>query len=191
MMIFKKFRRLIFPAALVLVLTAVGGSLAWLQDQPLSARNTLVPGRVPNEVEEDIENGVKNNVRITNTGNVDAYIRAALVVTWVDEGGNLSGEKPVAGEDFTWDMVMDGWKLGADGYYYNLAPVAPWDSTGILFTNCQAAEKKGFRLSVEIMGQSIQAQGRDENGLPPAVANWDSAAAVNEDSTLYIKEAAA
>lgn len=187
----KKFRWPLLLAALALSLTAVGGSLAWLLDQPASAENRLSPGRVPNTVEEDIEDGVKNNVRITNTGNVDAYIRAALVFTWVDDAGNVSSDRPRPGVDFSWDLQLDGWKQGADGFYYHLRPVDPGASTGVLFTNCQAGEKKGFRLSAEILGQSVQALGLDETGTPPAVKNWDSVTGIGDDRTLLIKEAAA
>lgn len=190
-MFLKKFRWPLLLAALALALAAVGGSLAWLLDQPAAAENRFSPGRVPNTVEEDVENGVKNNVRIQNTGNVDAYIRAALVFTWVDDAGHVGSEQPQPGADFSWDPVLDGWKRGSDGYYYHLRPVAPGDFTGILFTGCQAGEKKGFRLSVEILGQSVQAQGLDENGTPPAVKNWDSVIKIGEDRTLSVKEAAA
>lgn len=178
-------------AALALALTAIiGGTVAWLQDQPRSARNTMIPSRVPNQVEEDLDGNVKNNVRIRCTGNVDAYIRAAVTVNWVDDSGGVSGEKPLAGTDFTWDLTMEGWKLGADGYFYHLTPVAPGDSTGILFTNCQPkAEKKGFHLSVEIMGQSIQALGMDGD-TPVVVAEWEGVTAVAPDAGLIVKEAA-
>lgn len=183
---------LLLLAALALMLTAaIGGSLAWLQDEPAVVQNTFTPGKVPNHVEEKFENDVKNDVMITNDGNVDAYIRAAVVVNWVDEKGNLSGTAPVYGTDYTWEMNMDGWKLGADGYYYHLAPVASEGSTGILFTECKPkSTTKGLHLSVEIMGQSIQALG--VTGGKPVVAElWESVTGINDDLTLAVKEAAA
>lgn len=174
-----------------LAITAIGGSLAWLQDQTVATQNTLAPGQVPNEIEEELDGQVKNHVTIQNLGSVDAYIRAALVVSWVDEGGNVTSTLPVPGEDFTWEITKSGWKLGADGYYYHLSPVAPGDSTGELFTACEPlVQKKGLTLSVEILGQSIQAQGT-ENGTPVVVTRWDSVQAVNPDLTLSIQEAAA
>lgn len=181
---------LLLLAALALMLTAaIGGSLAWLQDEPQVVQNTFTPGEVPNHVEEKIEGNVKNDVSITNDGNVDAYIRAAVIVNWVDEEGNISGTAPVYGTDYSWDMTMDGWKLGEDGYYYHLAPLASGESTGILFTTCEANEKKGLRLSVEIMGQSIQALG--VTGGKPVVAElWDSVTGIHDDLTLMVKEAA-
>lgn len=181
---------LLLLVALALMLTAaIGGSLAWLQDKPAVVQNTFTPGKVPNHVDEDIENGVKNNVKITNDGNVDAYIRAAVVVNWVDEQGNLSGTAPVEGTDYTWKKEMEGWTLGADGYYYHLAPVASEESTGILFTECKpVSQKKGLRLSVEIMGQSIQALGVT-NGKPVVAELWQSVTGINNDRTLVVKEA--
>lgn len=102
----------------------------------------------------------KNNVVITNTGNTDAYIRAAIIGQWVDQSGNpvfgytdfKSGESETASipswyQDFTSDKVGDqkyfgyftglpgtGWVAGSDGYYYYTSPVAPGGHPNALFT---------------------------------------------------------
>ena len=70
--------------------------------------------------------GTKSNVVITNTGNTDAYIRAALIGQWLDENGN-----PVFGfTDYTAGKVklVDSWYQdqfvshnGYHGYFVDLA----------------------------------------------------------------------
>ena len=70
--------------------------------------------------------GTKSNVVITNTGNTDAYIRAALIGQWLDEDGN-----PVFGfTDYTAGKVklVDSWYQdqfvshnGYHGYFEDLA----------------------------------------------------------------------
>ena len=69
--------------------------------------------------------GTKSNVTITNTGNTDAYIRAALIGQWLDEKGN-----PVFGfTDYTAGRVelVDSWYQdqfvshnGYHGYFVDL-----------------------------------------------------------------------
>lgn len=70
--------------------------------------------------------GTKTDVTITNTGNTDAYIRAALIGQWLDENGN-----PVFGfTDYTAGKVklVDSWYQdqfvshnGYHGYFEDLA----------------------------------------------------------------------
>ena len=145
---------------LVLVLAAAGGTLAWLVSND-SASNTFTPGNVSCVVEETFENGVKSGVTIKNTGNIDAYIRAYAVVTWKDAQGNVYGQKPAEGRDYTMTMPTDtGWAAGADGYWYYTSPVANDSSTGVLIDRCAladgAAVPEGYGLSVEIIAEAIQ-----------------------------------
>lgn len=181
-------------ASLVMLLTvSVVGTVALLVTSAGPVENTFTPAKVPNEVVEKIDGAVKNDVRIHNLGNVDAYVRAAVVVNWVnDEGHIYGGAVPEAGEDkdyqITWSGLSDGtWKKGADGYYYYTQVVKADDGkadgddeTGVLFTDCKPIVGRvpdGYKLSVEIMGQTIQADGQNSEGKPPVELAWGEKAA--------------
>ena len=177
-------------ASLVLVFgVAVAGTVAFLTTHTGDVVNTFTPGEVPNRVVEDFNGSVKKDVAIENTGNVPAYIRAAVVVTWVDGSGNVYGEVPVKGTDYTWTPGNDGW-VEDGGYYYYTSAVAAGGKTGVLFTDCQQInltdgmspnQPAGYSLSVEILSQSIQADGMgkdaDGNDKTPVELAWGLEAA--------------
>lgn len=145
---------------LVLVGAAVGGTLAWMTDQTDPVVNKFEPANVTTTVTEDFKNNVKTNVKIQNTGNVDAYIRAAVVITWQNEAGNVYGTVPMKDTDYTMTYPSNSsWVQGADGFYYYKSPVKAGDSTGVLISECKAMEGKapdGYTLHVEILGSGIQ-----------------------------------
>ena len=173
----KSKKKLILLVSLVTLLTvAVSGSLAYLTTSVDPLTNTFTTSGVPISVQESFENNVKNNVMIQNDGNTDAYIRAAVVVTWKDSEGNVYAVKPEAEVDYQITFPTGtGWVYrAADGFYYYTSPVVPEDDTettsvvedrtGILLTNCmplEAAPEPGYTLSVEIVAESVQAKGFD------------------------------
>ena len=192
-------KSLLLVASMILLLAvAVVGTGAYLvaQDEPVT--NVFEIAQVPNKVEEkfDEERGVKNDVAIKNTGDTDAYIRVAVVATWVKKTGTgenatyeVAPTKPVWGTDYIWYPNNDddanpgynikNWMLWSDGYYYYREAVKPHgtdESTEILFTNCHVLEDanvpEGYTLSIEIMGQSIQADGTDSKGNKPIELAW-------------------
>ena len=114
----------------LLVTVSVIGTVAFLATQSGSVTNTFTLEPVPNEVVEQNNGPVKETVQIRNTGDVPAYIRAMVVVTWAEVDasdnptGNVYGSTPVKGEDYTltWgpdDSQTTGqWIDGKDGFYY-------------------------------------------------------------------------
>ncbi len=147
-------------AILILALTA-GTTLAWLKASSGPVVNTFTPARVTSQVEESIKDGVKSDVRIKNTSNIDAYIRVAVVINWVDKDGNVAAQKPVKDTDYTieYNLTSNGWRQGADGYYYYSSAVAPDHLTNELIKECKAVAGKapeGYSLSVEIIADAIQ-----------------------------------
>ena len=146
----------------MLLLASVGGTLAFLIDKTDSVQNTFTPSTMTIDVEEDFKDGgtVKENVKIENTGEVDAWIRATVIFNWADEDDNpvkqvdVENELDVTGNDSSWFK-------GSDGYYYHRAPVAPKGSTGILLDSVSV--KSGVtppagadHLQVTIVSQAIQ-----------------------------------
>lgn len=159
--------------AFLLVMGAcVGTTLAYLIDKTDSVVNTFNPTEVSTEVKEDpFNHEVKTNVKVANTGTIDAYIRATVVVTWKnEENGQVLGQLPVENTDYemTWwnsksedTLPDDSWIKGTDGFYYHKSPVGAGSSTSVLFTDCAPVANKipeGYNLNVEIIAQSIQAE---------------------------------
>ena len=164
--------------SLVMLLTiTVGGTLAYITTSDDPVKNIFTTSQVPISVQEDPFDGtVKNNVKIQNDGNTDAYIRAAVVVTWKDSSGNVYAIKPEVGVDYQVTFPGDtGWGYReADGFYYYTASIAPNNQTGVLLTNCKplkSAPADGYTLCVEIVAESVQAKGVD-NGVKAVVKAW-------------------
>lgn len=150
-------------SVLALVLAVAGGTLAWLSANTTPVTNTFTPAQVSCTVEENFDGTTKKDVQIKNTSNIDAYIRAYVVVTWKDAQGNVYGKLPVKNTDYTMTGPEAGW-VEKDGYYYYTSPVAANGGlTGVLISECKLNEgvmppADGYSLSVEIIAEAIQSQ---------------------------------
>ena len=146
-------------SVLALVLAVAGGTLAWLTANSGPVTNTFTPAQVSCEVDETFQNNVKSAVSIKNTSNIDAYIRAYVVVTWKDAEGNVYGKLPVKDTDYTMTMPNNTkWFKSGDYYYYPDA-VPSGASTGMLIEECKligTPPADGYSLSVEIIAEAIQ-----------------------------------
>ena len=164
-------------ALLVLLCCTVAGTLAYLVDKTPEVKNTFTPAHVSTAVDETFKNGVKSDVKIQNTGNIDAYIRATVVVNWASdkEDGVVSGTAPKEGTDYTIDWTKVNWIKVGDYYYYT-QKVAVNGETGQLFTNCKLKEgvipPSGYHLQVTILADGIQADGVGSNGKTPMEDAW-------------------
>lgn len=70
-------------------------------------------------------------MKVKNTGNTDAFIRAQIVVTWKDANGNVSATKPVEDTDYTMTLNTTDWFLGATGSTIAKHPLRPmWFHSG-------------------------------------------------------------
>ena len=117
---------------------------------------------------------VKSDVAITNTGNVVAYLRAAVAAAWYYNGNNgiLTIVGPYEGEGKfetssttpTSEGFSSVWIKGDDGYYYYPYPVQAGEKTNAaLFDKFTApAEDKDYyfslsHLEMKILVQAVQA----------------------------------
>lgn len=156
-------KALILMVSLVAILAvSVGGVLAWLATSSKDVTNTFVPGDTKIEIEEKFDGKTKENVYVINKGNIPVYIRANLVFTWKDSAGNII-ERP-AGATLTVDYGNGDWVKGSDGFWYYTKPVA---ADGGKTTNLidratiKFPEGKGYKMDLEVMAQSIQAEPKD------------------------------
>lgn len=155
-------KTILLLVSLVIVLIAmVGTTIAYLVTNTAPITNTFTPSKVTTTITEEFDKEVKNNVQVKNTGDVEAYIRAAVVVTWQNDAGEVYPTAPAEDTDYTVSYPGNGWVKHTDGYYYYTSTVAPNASTGVLLTDCKPVEGKapdGYHLVVEILAQSIQAK---------------------------------
>ena len=121
---------------------------------------TLKPNVVDVDIDDDVDGFKKTNVVITNTGNVDAYIRANIVANWWgktrtgDDGvalgylGNADNTAPLSPLTFVdpWELDYDtlkdnyngefqelpgdDWVRADDGFFYYKNVVKPGKETG-------------------------------------------------------------
>lgn len=159
----RKSKMLLIVLSIALLLTAaVGGTMAYLTTKTAEVENTFTPSQVTCQIHETFSNGVKSDVYITNTGDIDAYIRAAIVVTWKNAvNGNVYGSAPILGADYEMTLNGTNWSEKNDFYYYS-NKVAPGGDTAALIEMCQlkngVTPPEGYGLNVEILAQAIQAE---------------------------------
>ena len=174
----RKTKTILVLAAVVLMLACtVGGTLAFLITQTDSVTNTFDPGKVTCQVNEDFTDGgtTKSNVRIQNTGNTDAWIRATVVANWVKDGKVVAPWTDSIGNPTGWTKIGD--------YYYYEQKVAPNGETSQLISSYTAPENgpDGAHLEMTIVCQAVQAEPATvvqqvwgvtiENGRVTAVSN--------------------
>lgn len=182
-------RILLLAASLGLILSlSVGGILAWLTTQTEPITNTFTPSAVTTEITEVRDGSSKKNVQIKNTGDTTAWIRAAVIVTWQNEAGEVYGKAPACGIDYTgWTPGTD-WVQGDDGFFYYRKPVAPGTATPNALIGEIApladAPANGYYLTVEIIGAGIQYKPE------AAFAAWAPGSGIKWSESALTKEGA-
>ena len=169
-------------AILVLLCCTVAGTLAYLVTSTDPVTNTFTPASVTTQVEEKFDGTTKSDVQIKNTGNIDAYIRAAVIINWADANGNVyGGGTPAASTDdgksgdYIISFNTDDWKQIGD-YWYCETTTAPGALTNPLIISCAktstATVPDGYDLQVTILADGIQADGVASNGKTPREDAW-------------------
>lgn len=150
---------ILLAAVIVLLAGAVGGTWAFLVAQSEPVQNNFTYAHVRCTIDEKFENGVKSDVKIKNTGDIPAYIRARIVVTWKDTSGNVSAAVPVKDTDYTITFNETDWTQQGD-YWYCKTAVDATKFTPVLITECKktGAAPGGYNLSVEILADAIQSE---------------------------------
>ncbi len=138
--------------------------------------NTFTPTSVPIEVLESAFDGVeKKDVSIKNNGTTNAYIRASVIITWKNNDNEIYGTPPTEGIDYTIVFPENSlWEKHSDGYYYYTEPVPPNGTTGILIQSCKPLQNgpTWYYLCVDIVAQSVQADGVDGDGNKAVELAW-------------------
>ena len=152
-------------AILMLIGVAAGSTVAYLIDKTSNVQNTFEYGKVSCDIGETFNGTTKENVYVTNTGNVNAYIRATYVINWVDNDGNIvASDLKAEGYDYELALNPDNrWLVGTDGYFYYPTPVEPGKMTAGSLLNCTVKyppdlESPEYTLSVEILATAVQSE---------------------------------
>ena len=166
----------------LLLVAAVGVTVAFIADKTPEMENTFQPAYVDCEVKQDVDTAAYT---VTNIGDTEAYVRVAVVVNWKNSTtGNIYAQAPQFNVS-----VGEGWLLGSDGYYYytgKLLPqkILPSKAVTSDFTITPAGTTPdGYTLSVEIVASAIQA-------TESAVADWSNGVAtINAENKLDVTTA--
>jgi len=153
---YKKTVTLLVSVVLLLTLT-VGGMLAYLFTSSNQVVNTFELAQVTTDIDETVDGTEKKNVSVKNTGTTDAYIRAAVIVTFKNAAGELSPVKPMEGTHYEVSMGTNWSEHGT--YWYHKGAVAPNDYTSYLIERIAPiadTAPEGYFLNVEIAAQGIQ-----------------------------------
>lgn len=152
--------------ALVLAVAA-GSTLAYVFVKTDALENLFRHSQVTCRVDADGQ-----VFAVTNTGNIDAFIRAAVVVNWVDGEGNIRGVKPTA-DQYALEINGSAWYC-LDGVYYCLGIVEPDENTPALITAVTVLEQPaGYQLQVEVAAEAIQAKGVNAAGQYAFLEAWN------------------
>lgn len=147
---FNKKRLIILLVSLSLALVmGVGVTVALIMAQTAPIENVFEPSFV--------DCAVLSDTSIDNTGDTEAYIRAAIIVTWKKDGV-VWAQKPVLDTDYSLQIGSNWIKSGE--YYYFTEPVAYDQATEKLISSYGllpgATPPAGYELSVEIVAAAIQ-----------------------------------
>ncbi len=161
---------ILLTAAMMLLLSvSISGTLAYLTAESAPMVQTFTFGRVATDVSEEKDGNARRNIRVTNTGTLDVYVRAAAVGNWCNAAGEI-----VEGWAAPSNLLGEGW-ISRNGYYYYTDKLTPGASTAPLFTAAISgddASRSGLHLEVAVVHQSIQADGVTADGTPIVTAAW-------------------
>ena len=169
-------------ATVMLLVLAIGGTVAWLTDTSPAVVNTFTPSQVSCKVEEDFndQTGVKSKVQVKNTSDIPAFIRVKLVTYRTNgKGQHIGGtaELPVFNPGSGW--------VEHNGYYYYTQPVQPQNFTGILIDEIRLQDPymdaDGGRQAIDVMAEAIQS-------VPEAAVKeaWGEGFSIDTDGSLNV-----
>ena len=175
-------KMMVLAISIILLLSvAVMGTMMFLVSKTPAVTNTFDPAHVSCAVQENFDGTVKKNVNVTNTSDIDAYLRVKLVTYRVNADGERIGGTATIPE-FT---PGSGW-FEKDGFYYYNKPVAPGavpdvkliGDSGINLMSYTDAD--GGKQVIEVVAEAIQAK-------PTSVVADKWNVTVNDNGTISKK----
>lgn len=182
----QKNRNLLFTVlAFVLVLgVSIGATTAFLVDRTDSVTNVFEPADIGIQVKETFNQQTKSNVSITNTEDVDVYVRVALIPVWEDGEENVVAESASLSDLQIAYGSSGDWQEGSDGFWYYTRVLEGNASTELLIQSAEVLKTsvgytKGYQMNLQVMAQAIQAEPKDA-----VTSAWK--VTVDEDGNLSV-----
>lgn len=159
--LFKTKRMLTATLLALVMMVAVGATLALMASTSNSVTNTFAAAQVETEIDEDLKDGNKK-VTIENTGKSPVYVRARIMVSGVAESQvAIVGSETEATDQNKVYLVMENqsqWQQAdasaKDNYYYYLNVLEPNQRTSELLTKVVIPDKD-LRTKLKEMGEKF------------------------------------
>lgn len=159
--LFKTKRMLTATLLALVMMVAVGATLALMASTSNSVTNTFAAAQVDTEIDEDLKDGNKK-VTIENTGKSPVYVRARIMVSGVAESQvAIVGSGTEATDQNKVYLVMENqsqWQQAdasaKDNYYYYLNVLKPNQRTSELLTKV-VIPGKDLRTKLKEMGEKF------------------------------------
>ena len=189
MMRLTKKSMMLLIASVLLLTMAVGGTLAYFLDATEEVIYTLQAGYLATQLQQSLD-GDAHSVRVENLGNVDVYVRVAILGNWVDENNVIVAP-------WTAEIAVNevqGWQQGEDGFYYYTKPLLGQKNVQtpnlLAASVAQSGGPAGAHLEIAVLHQAIQAECRNAAGLYPAEDAWHVTIKEEwaEDGCTYVLE---
>lgn len=192
--LFKTKRMLTATLLALVMMVAVGATLALMASTSNSVTNTFAAAQVETEIDEDLKDGNKK-VTIENTGKSPVYVRARIMVSGVDPENNIkvvttepTGEAidentlylvmPNVGESKDWEQATGA--TGKDDYYYYKKVLLGKEESGTTHSTSLLLEKV-------VVGSGLATQLKEDPNFSVTVYH-ESVLAINTDLTTISGE---
>lgn len=167
---------------IAILAVTVSGTLAWLASSSGVVTNKFSLAKTEITIVEEFDEVTKKNVKVSNEGDVDVYIRATLVATWKDEGGNIIAQPDNTKINIEEPKGTNDWFKIGDVYYYSKPVGAKSATTNLIdIATVTVPEGVSYKFDLEVMAQSIQANPKE------AVEEAWTSVTVNADGNLQAK----
>lgn len=153
-------------SVVMLLVGIIGGSLAYLFTNTDAVVNTFTPASNDPTIPEDFDGNTKSNVKVAINGDAElqSYVRAKIVFSWVTQDGKTVAPQGASEADCkTLEINNTNWQLYSDGYYYYKGVVAGGSKTENLITTCIPKSNSitindtTYYFCVDVFAQTIQA----------------------------------
>lgn len=172
----KKSRVLLIALAVIVAISAIGATAAYMFTKSQAVENNFTPASVTCEVDEQFDGEKKSSITVKNTSNIDAYVRVRLVSYWQDEEGNVVGK---ASPKLNVELA-EGWVAfdNENNTYYYTKPVKAGETSPqllaepIILTERTEENGKTIYQVVEVFAEAIQADGVTDEGVSAVEYAW-------------------
>jgi hypothetical protein len=170
-----KTRRVLLILLIVLILATSGSVVAYMYTRTGVRENTFLPAQVSCTVNETVQDNAKTSIVVSNTSNIEAYVRLRLVSYWVNSSDEVIAKRATLPALTPDNGLASGWLAGPNDTYYYSYPVgaAPDGTTpNLLATGASipmAVDEDGNRQVIEVFAEAIQSKPRGTGVSDPNV----------------------